>query len=233
MASTTDTTTPAAHLHSYFRSSCSARVRTACHLKGIPLTYTYINLLQNDQHSPTYTLLNPSAAVPTFTLIDPSTNTTIITLTQSIAILEFLEDYYPHTTPLLPHDPIARARVRQLVHIIADDIQPLTNLRILQKVQAMGGDQAVWAREVMGKGLDAYEKVVEKSTGKFSVGDQLTMADVVLAPAVEGAMRWGVGLEGWPVLARVFGELMRVEAFRRGSWREQEDTPAELRTATP
>jgi maleylacetoacetate isomerase len=218
-------------LHSYFRSSCSARVRTAAHLKGIELSYTYINLLSKDQHSPTYTATNPSASVPTLTVT--TTSGEEIVIRQSIAILEFLEEYFPSSPRLLPpqNDVVGRARVRELVNIVANDIQPPTNLRILRKVKALGGDEAPaeWAKEFMTLGLQAYDKIAEKYAGKYSVGDEVTLADVVLAPAVEGAVRWGVDLGELGTVSRVYESIRGLEAFRRGDWRHQEDTPEEFR----
>lgn len=128
------------HLHTYFRSSCSARVRTAAHYKNIPLTYTYIHLLKSDQTTPEYTLTNPSASVPTLTLT--RSGSPPIVIRQSIPILEFLEQYFPDTPRLLPEDPVERARVRELVNIVASDLQPVTNLRILKAVKKLGGEQA-------------------------------------------------------------------------------------------
>lgn len=216
-------------LHTYFRSSCSARVRTAAHLKGLPLQYQYIHLLESEQCSATYTRTNPSASVPTLALTS-RTGTEII-IRQSVAILEFFEEYYSDKLPLLPPmgDYIGRARVRELVNIIANDTQPPTNLRVLNRVRALGGDGAAWAKELMAAGLEAYDKVAEKYAGVYSVGDQITLADVVLAPAVEGALRYGVGVEGLPTVRRIYEKLRVLEAFKKGDWRHQEDTPLEFR----
>ena len=255
-SSQSTTNTPHLHLHTYFRSSCSARVRIALHLKGLSdpenLTYTYIPLLTSAQLSPAYTSLNPSASVPTLT-ITPSSNSSStstsnsnekIVIRQSVAILEFLEEYFTGdgTMRLLPppNDPVNRARVRELVNIISCDTQPVTNLRILKRIKILiceggegGGEQALkdWAKEFMGKGLEAYDRVAERYAGRYSVGDEVTLADVCLVPAVEGALRYGVGVEGLGsgTVWRVFGELKGMDAFRRGGWREQEDTPEEFR----
>ena len=218
-------------LHTYFRSSCSARVRTAAALKGIPLEYTYIHLLQDEQSHPSYTLTNPSATVPTLTLTSRDGNEIIIR--QSVAILEFLEEYFPNTRRLLPppSDPIGRARVRELVNIIANDVQPPTNLRILKRVKALGGDMKVWAKELMTEGLRAYDKVAEKYAGKYSVGDEVTMADVVLAPACEGAVRFEVDLDQFPTVKRVYEKIRVLDAFEQGDWKHQPDTPEEFRSA--
>lgn len=218
-------------LHTYFRSSCSARVRTAAHYKGIPLTYTHIHLLQNAQSSPEYTSTNPCASVPTLTLTPPSGEKIVIR--QSIPILEFLEEYFPNTPPLLPplSQPIERARVRELVAIVASDVQPVTNLRVLRGVKKLGGQEAVeeWARSWMQRGLEAYDRVAEGYAGKYSVGDEVSMADVVLAPAVEGALRYGVNLEELKTVKRVYENVRGLDAFKKGDWRHQEDTPEEFR----
>ena len=219
--------TPKLLLHTYFRSSCSARVRTAAHLKDIPLEYAYIHLLKKEQTAPTYTVHNPSASVPTLTLTEKNGNEIIIR--QSIAILEFLEEYFPDKKPLLPRDVVGRARVRDLVNIIANDIQPPTNLRHIRRVKAMGGDDAAWAKEIMTAGLEAYDKVAEQYAGMYSVGDEVTMADVVLAPAVEGALRFGVDVERLGTVWRVYQRIKSMDAFKRGNWKHQEDTPEEFR----
>jgi maleylacetoacetate isomerase len=218
-------------LHTYFRSSCSARVRTAASLKGIPLEYTYIHLLKNEQCSPSYLVSNPSASVPTLSLTDKDGNEIIIR--QSVAILEFLEEYFPDRQPLLPprSDYIGRARVRELVNIIANDVQPLTNLRVLKRVKELGGDMKTWAKEIMMEGLRAYDKVAEKYAGEFSVGDEITMADVVLAPACEGALRFEVDLEQFPTVGRVYKRISVLDAFKKGDWKHQEDTPEEFRSS--
>lgn len=217
------------HLHSYFRSSCSARVRTAAHLKGIPLTYSYIHLLKNEQTSPEYTAINPCGSVPTLTITDK--NGKEIVIRQSLAILEFLEEYFPDKTPLLPPttDVVGRARVRELADIIACDVQPVTNLRILQRIRALGGDGGAWQKELMTAGLQAYEALSTKYAGKYSVGDQITIADVCLAPAVEGAVRFGVDMSAFPTVNRVYDVIKENEAFIKGDWRHQEDTPEEFR----
>jgi maleylacetoacetate isomerase len=217
------------HLHTYFRSSCSARVRTAAHYKNIPLTYSYIHLLQSDQTSPEYTLTNPSASVPNLTVT--SSGSPSIVIRQSIPILEFLEEYFPNTPRLLPENPVERARVRELMNIIACDLQPVTNLRILKAVKKLGGEQAPaeWAKKWMGRGLEAYDKVAEGYAGKYSVGDEVSMADVVLAPAVEGALRYGVDLDGLKTVKRVYENVRGLDAFQKGDWRHQPDTPEEFR----
>lgn len=220
---------PTYELYSYFRSSCSARVRIAAHLKSIPLKYHFIHLVKGEQRSDSYKQINPSASVPTLIInLDDGTSSSI---KQSVAILEYFEETHPEN-PLLPplSDSIGRARVRELVNIVSDDIQPVTNLRILQRVRGMPeGSAEEWARHFMQLGLQSYEALASSYSGRYSVGDTVTLADVCLTPAVDGAMRFGVDFEKLPNVKRIYDELQKVEAFQKGGWRSQEDTPDEFR----
>jgi maleylacetoacetate isomerase len=110
-------------------------------------------------------------------------------------------------------------------------VQPLTNLRVLKRVKELGGDMKTWAKEIMMEGLRAYDKVAEKYAGEFSVGDEITMADVVLAPACEGALRFEVDLEQFPTVGRVYKRISVLDAFKKGDWKHQEDTPEEFRSS--
>jgi len=220
-------------LHTYFRSTCSARVRTAAHLKNIPLEYSYIHLLKDDQSSSSYTATNPSASVPTLT-VTPVLGEKIV-IRQSVAILEFLEEYFPDKRKLLPDgkDPVTRAKVRELVNIIATDIQPPTNLRILKRVKKVSGGSETapgeWAKELISKGLEAYDNVAEQYAGKYSVGDEITLADVCLAPAIEGALRNKVDIGQFPTVEKIYNNIRMLEAFKKGDWKHQGDTPEEFR----
>jgi len=218
-------------LYTYFRSSCSARVRIAAYYKGIAseVEYRYIHLLKDEQHAQNYATLNPSESVPT--LIVRWKGTPIATIRQSVAILEFLEETRPELPGLLPptDDAVARAKVRELVNIIACDVQPVTNLRVLQRIQSAGIDDGEWKQQFTTAGLKAYEELAEVYAGRYSVGDQVTMADCVLAPAVDGALRFGVDIQQFPTISRIFKELEKIEAFRNGRWNAQPDTPKELR----
>ncbi|PLB55565.1 maleylacetoacetate isomerase [Aspergillus steynii IBT 23096] len=221
-------------LYTYFRSSCSARLRIALALKNLPYAAIPINLLKDEQHSAQNTI-NPSATVPTLIISSSSpnstTNNTEVTITQSLAALEYLEEAFPATPSLLPPvtDPSTRALVRTLSHIIACDVQPVTNLRILKRVAPFGVDRAAWSKELIEDGFRAYEALAVGAAGKFSVGDAITMADVCLIPAVWGAQRVGVDLGMYPTIERVARNLEEVEAVKVGHWRTQEDTPEEFR----
>ncbi|QSS65044.1 maleylacetoacetate isomerase MaiA [Histoplasma capsulatum] len=247
MASENPRKNPQFHLYSYYRSSCAARLRIALNLKQIPYTTTFVNLLKGEQLSPAHRALNPSATVPIL-IITSSSNpnpttfssmtdnpTTSITIGQSIAALEYLEEISintnTNTTPLLPPStsPDARAQVRTLVNIIACDIQPVTNLRIQQRVKALGADNTLWAHELMEAGFAALEAQMLTSAGQYSVGDDVSMADVCLVPAVWAAQRFGVDLGTFPTVSRVAEMLESLEAVRRAHWARQPDTPEELR----
>jgi len=121
--------------------------------------------------------------------------------------------------------------VRELVNIIVSDVQPPTSIRILKKVKKLGGDQEAkkWAIEVMEKGLSAYDKIAEKYAGKYSVEDEITLADVVLAPAVEGFLWEGVDIEKYKTVSRVYNNVRVLDAFKKADYKHQEDTPEELR----
>ncbi|KAL4922293.1 Maleylacetoacetate isomerase [Aspergillus aurantiobrunneus] len=225
-------TDPKVTLYTYFRSSCSARLRIALALKSIPYTSIPINLLKNEQAGTQNTTVNPSAAVPTLIIDHQHQNQSPVTITQSLAALEYLEEAFPtHNPQLLPpaSDPSQRALIRTLSSIIACDIQPVTNLRILKRVAPFGVDRAAWSKDLIEDGFTAYETIAAHSAGKFSVGDTITMADVCLIPAVWGAERAGVDLSAFPTIQRVAGALEKEGAVREGHWTMQGDTPEEFR----
>ncbi|TKW53310.1 Maleylacetoacetate isomerase [Colletotrichum tanaceti] len=215
-------------LHSYFRSSCSARLRIALNLKSIPYTTIPTNLLRDQHLSPSHRALNPSASVP---LLVHHVADVDFKVTQSVAALEYLEETHPSSTPLLPgaDDPRARAVVRSLVNIVACDVQPVTNMRVMRRVRALGGDAERWNRELTADGLAAYEAVAREWAGAYSVGDRVSLADVCLLPAYWNAERFGVDLSAYPTIARVVGNLQDHEAVVRAHYFNQPDTPDELR----
>lgn len=212
-------------LHGYFRSSCTARLRMALLLKNIPFTYIPVNLLKSEQLSEDYKVLNPSASVP---LLIHSTASREISIGQSVAALEYLDETHP-SSPLLPVEPEKKALVRALVNIIACDTQPVTNLRIMRRVRALGGSAEEWNKELLIDGLTAYEKVATGCSGKYSIGDKVTMADVCLIPAVWNAKRFGVDPGLFPTIRRVMSELESLEIVKGAGYFRQLDTPEELR----
>ncbi|KAF4988030.1 hypothetical protein FGRMN_10011 [Fusarium graminum] len=215
-------------LHSYFRSSCSARLRIAMNAKGIPYELTFVNLLKNEHLSDTHKSLNPSASVPV--LICPSSKGKPFQVGQSVAALEYLEEKHPDKSLLPPlSDPESRATVRTLVNIICTDVQPVTNLRIMRRVRELGGNAEEWNCQLMTAGLKAYEGIVKDVAGKCSVGDELTLADACLIPAVWNAHRFGVDLSAFPTIEKIAENLKDHPAVVKAHWQNQPDTPDNLR----
>lgn len=197
--------------------------------KRIPYDNHSVNLLKEEHHCDAYLAINPSGSVPLLVVhAEPDRN---FTITQSIAALEYLEEAHPDSCKLLPkqNETAARSSVRVLMNIVACDIQPPTNLRILNRVRALGGDATVWALELMVDGLAAYEAISNRTAGRFSVGDEVTLADICLVPALWNAQRYGVDLSHYPTISRVFEHLKEEEAVVRAHWKNQPDTPQELR----
>ncbi|KAG5979683.1 hypothetical protein E4U55_004863 [Claviceps digitariae] len=241
-------------LHAYFRSSCSARLRIILHLKNLPYQLRPVNLLQDQHLSEQHRALNPSGSVPL--LVCPlvvegqqqdeqqdqqddqqhtSHQPSNFLIGQSLAAMEYLEELHPDIPALPPRtDPQARALVRTLCSIIASDTQPVTNLRIMRRVRALGGIAEDWNRELMEEGLRAYEAVAAGCAGRYSVGDSLTMADACLMPAVWNAERFGLDVSSdkdamFPTIARVVRNLSVHPAVRRAEYFRQPDCPEHLR----
>jgi maleylacetoacetate isomerase len=184
-------------LYSYWRSSCSWRVRLALAAKGIKYEYKPIDLLKGEQSASSYTEINPLKEIPSL-LIDGHV------LGQSVAILEYINETRPDF-PLLPKDPAGRAKVRQIVESIAGDTQPIQNQRVLKKVAEIAGEEqkAVWAKHWIQNGFEGVERILAKSAGKYSYGDEFTLADCCLIPQVYNAYRFGVDMSQFPTILRV------------------------------
>ncbi|KAE8453780.1 hypothetical protein EG329_009292 [Mollisiaceae sp. DMI_Dod_QoI] len=215
----------ALHLYTAPLSGCSARIRTAAHLKSIRLTYHNIDLTSSEQTSQSYLSINPNGSVPSLVVESSSDRYTI---TQSLAILDFLESHFPDP-PLIPAGKgswKARARVMELVSLVACDIQPPQNSRIRKRIEEMfGGDSVKWAKYVYERGLGVYEEFVERGrrldekkdrVGRYSVGNEVSLADVFLVPAVQGALRLGVEVDRWPLVKGIVDECWKLDAFRKG-----------------
>jgi len=193
-------------LYSYWRSSCSYRVRMVLALKGIAYEYKAVHLVKDggQQLQDEYAALNPMREVPTLAIDG-------LILTQSTAIVEYLEDTRPEPA-LLPADAAGRAVVRAVCNIIANDIQPVANLRVLQHVGTLvaGDDKAAaqaarssWAKHFITSGFRGLEQLLAGVAGKYCVGDAVTLADAFLLPQVYNAVRFGVGMAAFPVISRV------------------------------
>ena len=215
-------------LYSYFPSSCSARLRIALNIKGIGYTTVPVSLIADEHHSEAHKALNPSRSVPL--LVCHASRRDNFRIGQSVAALEYLDEIHPDT-PLLPpvSDPEARAAVRTLVGIVCCDIQPVTNLRIIKKVRKLGGDAEQWNRELIVDGLRAYEGVAKEWAGKYSVGDEITMADVCFMPAWWNAQRFGVDFSEFDLLRKLAATLSEHPGVIAAGYMRQPDTPEEMR----
>ncbi|XP_044520892.1 maleylacetoacetate isomerase isoform X1 [Gracilinanus agilis] len=209
-------------LYSYFRSSCSWRVRIALALKGIDYDIVPINLIKDggQQFTKEFESLNPMKQVPTLKIDG-------ITITQSLAIIEYLEETRPTAPRLLPLDPKERASVRMISDLIASGIQPLQNLSILKKVGQE--TQLAWAQAVISSGFRALESVLQNTAGKYCLGNEISMADLCLVPQVANAERYKVDLSPYPTVMRIYKTLLTMEAFQVSHPSRQPDTPPELR----
>ena len=209
-------------LYNYFRSSTSVRVRIALALKGIDYEYKPIHLRKGEQRSEAFRAINPQGLLPALVWRDGSV------LTQSLAILEFLEEMQPEP-PLLPKDPIARARVRSLAQMVALDIHPINNLRILQYLRDHYGQDdegvAAWFRHWASETFGAIEHRLasEADTGVFCHGGTATIADLCLVSQVLNGARFKVDMTPYPTITRIHDHCMSRPAFIAGSPMNQPD----------
>ncbi|MFK3736647.1 maleylacetoacetate isomerase [Massilia sp. TN1-12] len=200
-------------LYTYFRSSAAYRVRIALNLKGLAYDAIPVHLLRGggEHLKDEYTRINPSGLVPAF-------QDDYITLTQSMAILEYLEDEHPDV-PLLPKDAMGRARVREIAQIIACDIHPVNNLRVLRYlVDDLGLSEDVkkqWYRHWLVGGLEILEKHLARdpSAGPLCHGYLPTIADCCLVPQVFNAQRHGIDVSVYPNIARINAACVDIPAF--------------------
>lgn len=211
-------------LYSYFRSSASYRVRIALNLKGLPCEIVPVHLLRQggEQFSEAYRKLNPDALVPALQLEDESV------LTQSLAIIEYLEEVHP-SPALLPASAIDRAWVRSLSLAIACDIHPVNNLRVLRfLVNELGvseDDKNRWYRHWVEQGLASVEALLSRDarTGRFCFGDTPGLADCFLVPQVANAQRMHCDLTSMPTIRRINDACLALEAFAAASPARQPD----------
>src|SRR5271170_137056 len=208
-------------LHGYFRSSAAFRVRIALNLKALDYDQASIHLRRGDQRAPAFLKLNPQALVPA--LVDGER-----VLTQSLATIEYLDEIH-RDPPLLPATPEGRARVRALAQIVACEIHPLGNLRVLQYLakELKQDEPAVqrWFNHWIVLGFAAVESLIagHPETGRFCHGDQPGLADICLVPQVFNAQRYALDLTPYPTLMRIFEACMAVPAFDRAQPGKQPD----------
>ena len=203
-------------LYSYWRSSSSWRVRWALDIKGIPYQTENVNLLESDQYSEIYLNMNPNGRVPTLQVRD-------ITLCGSIAILEYLDEQHPQN-PILPSNIIERAMVRELVNIIANDTQPIQNLAVLKYFSNEKREREKFAAHWISRGLKAYEQRLSDERLGFSMGPNLTMADICLIPQVYNAKRFGVDLKMFTKIEAIWQKCTKLDSFKSSCPENQEMT---------
>ncbi len=209
-------------LYTYFRSSAAWRVRIALGLKGLAWTPEFIHLTRDggEQLRPAYRAKNPTALVPTL-----ETDSGAL-LAQSLAIIEYLDETHP-TPPLLPRDPLARARVRAFAQTVACEIHPLNNLRVLRYLNhALGQDQAerdTWYAHWIAEGLTALEAMIGPEPGPFCFGAAPGLADICLVPQLGNARRMNCPVEPYPRLLAAEAAALALPAFRDAAPDRQPD----------
>lgn len=196
-------------LHGYFRSTASWRVRIALGLKGLAADQVFHHLRRGEQRAPDYLAINPQGLLPALALDDGRV------LTQSLAIVEYLDEIHPQP-PLLPSDPFAKAEVRAVAQAIACDIHPVQNLKVLARLRELGLDEPAvqgWAAGVIEEGLDAVDKLLAGKSGRFAFSDAPSLADLVLVPQLGNARRFGVELR-WNRLTDIEAACLELDAFK-------------------
>jgi maleylpyruvate isomerase len=209
-------------LHNFFRSSTSTRLRAALNLKGLPYDYVPYALRKGETRTPEFLKLNPQALVPVLEREDGGI------LTQSLAIIEWLEETNP-SPALLPADADGRARVRALAYMIACEIHPLNNLRVLdylgKELGADGGQQKAWFVHWVMTTFDAFEAELGRSqeTAAFCHGDAPGLADICLYAQVWNNRRFDIDTTRWPLIAAIFKRLDDIPAFKNAAPPNQPD----------
>nr|AEB77870.1 zeta class glutathione S-transferase protein [Bruguiera gymnorhiza] len=208
-------------LYSYWRSSCSHRVRIALNLKGLCYDYVPVNLAKGEQYSPEFLKLNPLGYVPV--LIDGD-----IIVSDSFAILMYLEEKFVQC-PLLPRDLEKRALNYQVANIVSCNIQPFQNLAVLKYIEEkVSPDQKIpWVQYHLRRGFTALEELLKGHAGRYATGDEVYLADLFLAPQIYGAIkRFNIDRTEFPLLLRLYEAYSELPAFQNAMPESQPDSPS-------
>ena len=206
-------------LHGYFRSSASYRVRIALNLKGLATEHLPHHLRKGEQRAPAYLAINPQGLVPTLE------DDVGAVLTQSLAIIEWLDETHP-APPLLPKDPLRRAKVRAFAQALACDTHPVQNLKVLARLRQLGlAEEKVteWAAWANREGLSACETLIANEPGPFCFGSAPTIADLCLVPQLANARRFGVDVSAYPRLLQAEAAARAMKAFADAAPDKQPD----------
>lgn len=209
-------------LYSYFRSSASFRVRIVLNLKKLAYDIIPVHLTKNggEQHAAEYLTLNASGAVPSLDFDGKM-------FTQSVAICEYLNELHPEPA-LLPSDMVDRAWVRSVCNVVACDIHPLNNLRVLKHLAKQLGvnetQKTDWYRHWIAQGFNALEKIVQQRAGNYCWGDTITMADAFVIPQIWNAHRFDCPMDDYPTLRRIYKNAMLLSAFQDAAPTAQPDS---------
>jgi maleylacetoacetate isomerase len=205
-------------LYTYWRSTTSYRVRIALQIKGIAYESIPVDLVKGEQAASEYAALNPSQGVPTLVTDDGSV------LTQSMAILDYLDHVVPEPALLPRGDLTRRARVLAAAMVFAADVHPVNNLKVVQKVKSLSGDAAAlaWMQEWMRQGFAAYDALIARDT-RFSFGDTPDLADICLVAQLYSAHRWSVDLSAYPRLLEIETRCLALPSFQAARPENQSD----------
>ena len=190
-------------LHHYWRSSCSWRVRWALDLKKISFESKPVNLLKGEHKENSFKSLNQSGQVPCLQVGDQF-------FSESLSIIEWLDDVFPEVK-LVSGTPERKRLIRELSYKISSGVQPIQNLSVMRAYSAEKSKQRIWSKQWITKGFEVYETLLQKSATRFSVGSQITLADLCLIPQVYNAKRFNVSLDSFPKIERVYHNALETK----------------------